>query len=122
MTQNPQPLTSAAGMRPGTIDLPKNAPSVPLQQPAAVAATTKPPPPFEQAAASKPGFGFGGQTPFAASTPAKPAFKPFQPPDVSTGFGSGSVTISKPTPIAPASVTTAAVSTAPLTIPKIEKV
>ena len=113
-------------MRPGTIDLPKVAPSIPQQQPAAPAATSKPPPPFEQAAAtaSKPGFGFGGQTPFAASTPAKPAFKPFQPPAVSTGFGSGSVTVSKPTPIAPASVTTPAATSAPSTIPKpkIDKV
>ncbi len=89
-------------MRQGIIDLPKAHPPLHGQQPPAKPVPSKPaasattgfatttttaahlPAHFDPP--TKPAFGFGGQAPFAASTPAKPVPKPFQP--VSTGFGS----------------------------------
>ncbi len=84
-------------MRQGIIDLPKAHPPLHGQQPPskpaassttgfATTTTTAAHLPAHFDPPTKPAFGFGGQAPFAASTPAKPVPKPFQP--VSAGFGS----------------------------------
>ena len=110
---------SMAGMRKETIELPKPAPTPAQSQPQQ---PSIPPPPFPTttptipkpfADSPKPGLGFSGQTPFASSTPAKPAPKPVQ-------IGFGTPTAVKPS-ITPAAAPSPAAQTKPA-VAKVEKV
>jgi hypothetical protein len=133
-------------MRQGIIDLPKAHPPLHGQQPPskpaastafATTTTTAAHLPAHFDPPTKPAFGFGGQAPFAASTPAKPVPKPFQP--VSAGFGSSAASIGfgssaastgfgststapAAKPAQPVSAPTTAATTAPTPKPTAEKV
>ena len=135
-------------MRQGIIDLPKAHPPLHGQQPPskpaassttgfATTTTTAAHLPAHFDPPTKPAFGFGGQAPFAASTPAKPVPKPFQPVSAgfgssaaSTGFGSSAAstgfgsmsTAPAAKPAQPVSAPTTAATTAPTPKPTSEKV